>query len=133
VIHYGPSFGAKAGGVALRIAFLADPFKWSLSKPAPGEDAKVMLKSAIGEHVITMAMMSDELDRLRVTVRFKPSVRLLMPFMPRDLYPFDEADDPLGARAPSKLGSAGCTRASSISVLTSRPSVTCSTSRISPQ
>lgn len=88
---------AGQGGLALRMAFLAGPFKWSLGKPRRGEDARIVIASALGRHVIVVSAAVAALEQLRVTVRFTPTAPLLLPFMPRDLYPLDRYDDPLGA------------------------------------
>ena len=37
------------------------------------------------------------LEQLRLTVTFTPATAMLVPFVPRDLYPLGANDDPLGA------------------------------------
>ncbi len=86
------------GGVALRAAFLPLPFTCTAVKTEEREAAKFRLESALGEHVIVFETMRDELERLRVTVRFTPAEPLRLPFLPRDLYPLDAKDDPLRTR-----------------------------------
>lgn len=95
------------GGLAVRIAFLAGPFTWSVERPGPGDDACILLDSALGRHAVVLATGSDTLEQLRVTVRFTPGTPLLMPFAPRDLYPLDEHDDPLGAEGMVEAGQRG--------------------------
>jgi hypothetical protein len=85
------------GGLALRAAFLPVSFDCSVQQARDGEAVRLRVESALGEHTIVFASMRDELERIRMTVRFTPRERLLVPFLPRDLYPLDENDDPLGA------------------------------------
>ncbi|MEN2786770.1 hypothetical protein ACFOKI_01275 [Sphingomonas qilianensis] len=85
------------GGVALRAAYLAGPFTWKKARAAPGELARVTLSSALGAHVVILRTSNDTLEHLRVTVTLTPAAPLLLPFVPRDLYPLDVQDDPLGA------------------------------------
>lgn len=85
------------GGLALRVAHLAGEFDCTKARPEPGEAARVTVKSGLGEHLIVFRTGDDALENLRVTVRLVPAVPLLVPFVPRDLYPLDADDDPLGA------------------------------------
>lgn len=87
----------ERGGLALRVAFLAGEFECELLETEPGEAAHVRVKSALGEHRAHFRTGGEAFDHLRVTVEFTPSAPLLMPFVPRDLYPLDADDDPLGA------------------------------------
>ena len=87
----------ERGGLALRVAFLAGEFECELLETEPGEAAHVRVKSALGEHRAFFRTGGEAFDHLRVTVEFTPSAPLLMPFVPRDLYPLDADDDPLGA------------------------------------
>ena len=86
-----------AGGLALRAAYVPVSFKCTVAEPLAEEAARLRLTSALGQHEIVFGAMCDELERLRVTTCFTPSAPLLMPFVPRDLYPLDSNDDPLGA------------------------------------
>jgi hypothetical protein len=95
------------GGLAVRAAFLAGPFEYEVREAAPNEAARIILNSALGEHVVTFGTSSDELERLRVTLRFTPATPMLVPFLPRDLYPLDEDDDPLGAQGVVEAGQRG--------------------------
>lgn len=95
------------GGLALRVAFLAGPFEWSLEDGGSGSPTRITLESALGTHVATFVKGSDELERLRVTVRFTPSTPMLLPFLPRDLYPLGENDDPLAAQGVVEAGQRG--------------------------
>ncbi len=86
------------GGLALRVAYIpALTFACDMAEAAPGETARLTVASAIGQHLIIFRAGGLALDHLRVTVRFKPTVPLLIPFMPRDLYPLGADDGPLAA------------------------------------
>lgn len=86
------------GGLALRVAYLpALTFACETAEPELGETARLTVASALGGHLIIVRAGGLALDHLRVTVRFKPTVPLLIPFMPRDLYPLGTDDDPLEA------------------------------------
>jgi hypothetical protein len=85
------------GGVAVRAVFMAAPFKCKLVKADAGEAARIIVTSAIGEYLVTFAALHEALERLRITVRLTPASFVALPFAPRDLYPLDANDDPLGA------------------------------------
>jgi len=87
----------KRGGLALRAAYLPTPFATRRAAPEEGEICRFILTSALGEHVVAFGTAADALHRLRMTVRFTPAAPMLIPFLPRDLYPLDAEDDPLGA------------------------------------
>ena len=55
------------------------------------------LIAAIGEYLVTFAALHEALERLRITVQLTPASSVALPFAPRDLYPLDANDDPLGA------------------------------------
>ena len=85
------------GGLALRAAFLAGEFKCSKLAADPGEALRIGISSALGEHIVSFSTGGEALQHLRMTVRLTAAVPILVPFMPRDLYPLDSDDDPLGA------------------------------------
>jgi hypothetical protein len=85
------------GGLALRAAFVGTGFTCEKRKADHGEKARVVISSALGEHVVRFSSGGDALESLRMTVDFTPEVPMLVPFMPRDLYPLNAKDDPLGA------------------------------------
>jgi hypothetical protein len=87
-----------AGGIAVRLAFLAAPFQCELVDSEAGEEARLRVTSATGEHIIIIVNNPEALERLRMTVRFTPSHSTNLPFVPRDVYPLDANDDPLGAK-----------------------------------
>lgn len=88
---------ARKGGVALRTAHWAGKGEVKLLTPEPGETARVRVTSLLGEHLVTIAALERELTELRATVRLTPSASLFLPYMPRDLFPLDVRDNPLGA------------------------------------
>ncbi|RYE55728.1 MAG: hypothetical protein EOP18_05460, partial [Rhizobiaceae bacterium] len=67
------------------------------AKREPGETLRLKVASALGEHLIIFETGGDALEHLRVTVRFTPAENMVIPFMPRDLYPLDSDDDPFGS------------------------------------
>lgn len=85
------------GGLALRAVHLEGDFRCSKLKVEPGDTARLAVISALGEHVIVFRSGGEALEHMRVTVSFKPAAPMLIPFAPRDLYPLDTKDDPLGA------------------------------------
>lgn len=84
------------GGVLLRAA-CAPGLKARKLKPRRGECFRVALTSALGRHVVSFAAPVGEFPVLRVTTRLTPSHDMLVPFLPRDLYPLGPGDDPLRA------------------------------------
>jgi hypothetical protein len=85
------------GGLALRAGYFAGDFECERAEPDGGEILNLRVTSALGKHRIVFKTGGDALDHLRMTVRFTAAAPLLVPFMPRDLYPLDANDDPLGA------------------------------------
>lgn len=85
------------GGLALRAAYLAGGFTTAKAKAEPGETVRLTLDSALGKTNVVIKACDRDLENLRVTVGLTPTTALLVPFMPRDLYPLDANDDPLGA------------------------------------
>ncbi|MCC2981041.1 hypothetical protein [Sphingomonas sp. IC4-52] len=85
------------GGLAVRAAFIAGPFSCKSLRCSPGEAARIEIASAVGTHVVTMERNKDALERLRITVQLTPASDITLPFVPRDLYPLGEGDDPLTA------------------------------------
>lgn len=83
------------GGLALRTAYLGG-IEYSCRKlPAePGEALRLEVESALGRHVVSFVSSDADLHRLQATTRFTPAIDMRIPFIPRDLYPLDERDDP---------------------------------------
>jgi hypothetical protein len=95
------------GGVALRAAYLAGPFECTLAEREPGEAARLRVTSVLGEHILSFQTRGEGLEFIRATMRFTPAVPMLIPFLPRDLYPIDAKDDPLRARGTIEAGQRG--------------------------
>ena len=95
------------GGIALRAAYLAGPFGCAQLKAEPGERARIGVTSASGVHVVILQADGEALDHLRITVRFTPATSMLIPYMPRDLYPLDSDNDPLGAKGKVEAAQRG--------------------------
>lgn len=87
----------KRSGLALRVAFLPEDFSCTALSPEPDEVARFRILSALGEHIASFSRGAGVLARFRMTPRFTPTTAMLVPVMPRDLYPLDAHDDPLGA------------------------------------
>jgi hypothetical protein len=86
------------GGLALRLSYVPEgDFDCTLHKPEAGEAARIEVRSPLGTHDIVLRSGDEALEYLRVTVSLTPATPMLVPFLPRDLYPLDEKDDPAGA------------------------------------
>lgn len=85
------------GGLALRAAYLTGSFTCTSGPTSGDEVATIEVTSAVGTHRIVFRASDAALENLRMTVIFKPADATLIPYQPRDLYPLDKSDDPLGA------------------------------------
>ncbi|HWI85362.1 MAG TPA: hypothetical protein VNT42_03430 [Sphingomonas sp.] len=83
--------------LALRAAYAPGGLRARRLRAKTGEALRVRLVSAIGKHVVTFAAIEHELPLIRVTTRLTPSEDLLVPHLPRDLYPLGPNDNPLDA------------------------------------
>jgi len=96
------------GGVALRLAFAPGGIAGCRTvKRKPGERLRLAIDSSLGRHVVAICTDGLDLQRLRVTASITPVSPLLVPFVPRDLYPLDARDDPLGARGSVEAAQRG--------------------------
>jgi hypothetical protein len=95
------------GGLALRAAYIGDDFEVTMLKAEAGEAVRLRIASILGEHLVVLRTGGDALDHLRLTVKLTPSEPLLVPFLPRDLYPLDVDDDPLGSSGTVEAGQRG--------------------------
>ncbi|QDX25084.1 hypothetical protein FPZ54_02955 [Sphingomonas suaedae] len=96
------------GGLALRLAFAPGGIdKVAIRRPKAGETLRLSVVSAIGEHVVVIRTDRMDLQRLRTTIALIPAVPLLVPYLPRDLYPLDAHDDPAGAVGVVEAGQRG--------------------------
>jgi hypothetical protein len=87
----------KQGGVLLRLTHQIGEYDCKVLRAEPGEAVRLRATSAFGEHVISLCSGADAVERLRAIVRFTPAARTTATFTPRDLYPLDARDDPLGS------------------------------------
>lgn len=87
-----------AARLAIRTAYAPGGLKARRLKPKAGETMRIALTSAIGRHVVSLAVNTDELPVLRATTWLTPAEDLLVPHLPRDLYPLGPDDDPLTAQ-----------------------------------
>jgi hypothetical protein len=87
------------GGVALRAAHLpAGAFEVRTITRARGGPLRFEIDSLAGTYGVTVTLSEADLHRLCVQVTLTPSAPLRLPFVPRDLYPLDANDDPVGAK-----------------------------------
>lgn len=85
------------GGVAVRAGHVPGGFsRVRRLRREPGEALRLEAESPIGIHRIVLGGSGADLQRIRVQCWLTPAEPLLVPFLPRDLYPLDENDDPLG-------------------------------------
>jgi hypothetical protein len=85
------------GGVALRVAHAPGGITARVQGSRSGEALRLELDSLLGRYSVAFHVDGTDLHRLRTTVTLTPAGPILVPFFPRDLYPLDERDDPMGA------------------------------------
>lgn len=86
------------GGLALRAAHVpVAGFTCRKLEPREGEALRFEVDSAFGRHAIAVSASSSGLHRLRLRTSLTPQRDLLLPYIPRDLYPLGAGDDPLRA------------------------------------
>ncbi|MFW2853646.1 hypothetical protein ACM61V_17350 [Sphingomonas sp. TX0543] len=97
----------RRGGLAIRLAYAPGmELKYgSLKRSKRG--FSLTAETALGTYAIAARLDGTDLHRLRLTITLVPSAELLLPFVPRDLYPLDENDDPLGASGTIEAGQRG--------------------------
>lgn len=89
----------RLGGIALRVGQAPGGiFKARVGGRATADQVSVTVESAIGEQRITLAIDDTEVPLLRATATLTPTAPLLIPYLPRDLYPLDVNDDPMGSQ-----------------------------------
>jgi hypothetical protein len=98
----------KRGGLALRLAFAPGGINAvKRLRTKPGETLRLSIDSAVGKHTVVLRTDGLDLHRLRIKVELTPSASLLIPFLPRDVYPLDAKDDPTGAVGTVEAGQRG--------------------------
>ena len=99
---------AGRGGLALRAAYLpGGTARVRRLARRSGETVRLELVSALGRHEVCFKTDGLDLHRLRMTAQLTPAMPLLVPFLPRDLYPLDQHDDPTGAKGNVEAGQRG--------------------------
>ncbi len=84
--------------IAVRTAYSPGGLKARRIKPRTGEAMRVTLTSAIGRHAVIFRVDTTAHPVLRITTWLTPTQDLLVPHLPRDLYPLGPDDDPLTAQ-----------------------------------
>jgi hypothetical protein len=98
----------RAGGLAIRIAHLpAGIGEARVCRAGAGEAMAVATDAPMGAGRVGIRIVEGEVPILRVTGDFTAAQPLLIPFLPRDLYPLDANDDPLGARGKVEAAQRG--------------------------
>lgn len=85
------------GGIAVRVVKLIGAGSCKVEATSGTGPPRLWVRSALGEHRVTIVTDEREHALLRFTVSFTPDAALKPPFTPRDLFPLDAHDDPLGA------------------------------------
>ncbi len=99
---------AGRGGLAMRCAsFPAGYSKARITRRHAGEAARIEAESPVGIHRVSIALHKGAIPVLRVTTCLEPSMPLLTSFIPRDLYPLDDRDDPMDARGQVEAAQRG--------------------------
>ena len=84
--------------LAVRAAYSPGGLQARRLRKRKGEALRVGLTSAIGKHEVRFVTDETNLPIFRITSSLTPSEDLLIPFLPRDLYPLGPDGDPLTAR-----------------------------------
>ncbi|KQT31040.1 hypothetical protein ASG29_16210 [Sphingomonas sp. Leaf412] len=96
------------GGLALRIAHCwGGPTKVRKRRTRAGEMLRLEITSPIGSQNVVLRFDDLELALIRVTTTLTPTIPLLIPYFPRDLYPLGEGDDPMAAVGQVEAGQRG--------------------------
>ena len=85
------------GGLAVRVAHTPGGCTKIKKRGATAEALTLEVDSAIGHQTVRVSTHSPDLSVLRITSDLTPVSDLLVPFLPRDLYPLGDKDDPLRA------------------------------------
>jgi hypothetical protein len=96
------------GGLAHRVAFFpAGVSSARMVRRRKGETMRAEAKSPLGTHRVVVQLKNRAIPLIRVTTTVTPSEPLLASFVPRDVYPLDVNDDPLGARGTVEAAQRG--------------------------
>ena len=98
----------KSGGLAQRLAHTPGGCRdLRTGKAKSGEALRLEFTSGIGRHAVAIRVHDDEVPILRATSWITPHAPLLVPFLPRDLYPLGEGDDPALGRGQVEAAQRG--------------------------
>lgn len=86
-----------AGGLALRAALWAGDAAIRRLDTGSGQTARFGIAHALGEHQVDVASAAGALSPVRVKTGFTPSQPVVLPYVPRDIFPLGQGDDPLQA------------------------------------
>jgi hypothetical protein len=103
LLHRGK--GQERGGFALRTAHA--PGMPLAVQAEEKESLTFRAESPEGIFRVTVQIPDPKVSLLRCTVRLTPSVDLLLPFLPRDLYPIDANGDPGATKGQVHAGQRG--------------------------
>lgn len=96
------------GGIAMRAAFVPVGYADVRTVRArAGEAARIEVRSTMGVHRIAICLRDEAIPVLGVAISLEPAIPLLTSFVPRDLYPLDAHDDPLGAQGTVEAAQRG--------------------------
>jgi hypothetical protein len=99
---------AKRGGVALRLAHAPGGCgAVSKRRTKPGEPLRFEFESTIGLHRVSLDLWDDPVPLIRAHATLTPHEPLLVPYLPRDVYPLSADDDPLSARGKVEAAQRG--------------------------
>ncbi|THD37318.1 MAG: hypothetical protein E7773_04630 [Sphingomonas sp.] len=97
-----------SGGLALRIAHCPGGCGAVRRKRrADDEELHLEVETVIGLQEVVLATDLNELTVLRATLTLTPSAPLLIPFLPRDVYPLGRGDDPATAKGKVEAAQRG--------------------------
>ena len=86
------------GGFAHRVAFFAAGIaRARMVRRKKGEAMRAEVDSPLGRHRIAVSLREGAIPLVRIVTTLQPAEPLLASFIPRDLYPLDESDNPVGA------------------------------------
>lgn len=86
------------GGLALRIAHCwGGCTRVAKQRQKSGELLRLKVECPTGTQIVILRSDDITLASLRVTTSLTPSMPLLVPYFPRDLYPLGDGDDPMAA------------------------------------
>ncbi|UYY59778.1 hypothetical protein [Sphingomonas sp. S2-65] len=96
------------GGLALRAAHAPGGCGEVRKRRTQGDETlRLEFDTVLGRQTVAIRLHEDAIPILRVTTTLRPQVPLLVPYLPRDLYPLGEGDDPALAVGQVEAGQRG--------------------------